>query len=141
MVLENYEIDAWLTVYKVDPDTGHVHPHPEHQLINETAYLDLREELLVVEHDPDEPVAIVQYAPAENRFYITETQGWHDIIMLVNDIPVMKGQAFPLGNPSRIDIEIVAPARNKYAKFYHITMYWRKETFLEKIRHTLVAAR
>ena len=138
MVLEDYQIDAWLTIHKVDPDTGQVHAHPEHQILNETVYLDLREEVVVVEHDPDEPIAVVQYLPKENKFSITETQGWHDIIMLVNDIPVMKGQTFPLDDPSRIDIEIIAPARNKYAKFYHITFHHRKETFLEKVRHKLL---
>lgn len=138
MVLEDHEIEAWLTVHKVDPDTGHVHSTPEHQIINETAYLDLREELIVVEHDPDEPVVIIQYLPQENTFSITETQGWHDIIMLVNDIPVMKGQTFPLRNPSRIDIEIIAPARNKYAKFYHVSFSCRAETLLEKVKHKLL---
>lgn len=135
MVLEDYEIDAWLTVHKVDPDTGHVHAHPEHRMLNEQLYLDLREELVPIEHEPEEAVAIVQFVPQENKFYITETEGWHDIIMLVNDIPVYKGQTFPLDNPSRIDIEVVAPARNKYAKFYHITFKHRKETFFEKVKH------
>ena len=138
MVLEEYEIDAWLPVHKVAPDTGHVHQHPVHRMLNDQIYLDLREELILVEHDPEEVVAIVQYVPQEKKFFITEADGWHDIILLVNDIPVYKGQTFPLDNPSRIDIEIIAPMRNKYAKFYHITFNWKKETFLEKMKHKLI---